>query len=429
MLNGLRRPAVLLRYGRARDSRLINEVTQRGWLDGLVVPGNILAYQAVATPHYVRSFDLPYVIDPMSYVFARKDWFMPANEMRPSIRKLLESHGKALHAVCEGEARALQPDDLTSTFLDDLAAGAIDFQTSAVSQTPSAHIERYFKFLKRTPPSPKGRAPEAVVAPYFFVDAGDSGPSWLDANLQVVSAVAQAGNPVAAVLFYDTRLCVPSPRPLWRRVITGYQQCEAETIFLWADNLEDDFEDPGPGRGLAEATKALASSGKRVLALYGGYFSLLLHRKGMAGISHGMLYTQHKAAEAAGSPAGPPPVRYYFPDFHQFRSIAQAVRIVDSASIGVPCDCTICRAIFQGDPGRIVEFEDVTCATRHFMAARRSEADLVARTDLKDLLRQLEQAYNRWHRVVAGLPNPDSDFGALMRGLQHLRAWVAALTD
>jgi len=423
------RPNVFLRYGLARDKDIIREIARRQLTDAIVVPANILAHQAAVTPYYVRSFGVPYLIDPMSYLFSRTDWCRPEGGMRPSVAKLARTMGPAVEAICCDAGRALVPRDLGDSAVAEIANAAVRFQAVDVPETPSRRIAQYFRFLRKDAPTPSGGGPAAITAPYFHLEAGSNETSnWLDANMRVVDALRATGTPsVACVLFFSQEFLEGSDPGTWSQIVRSYAACAADTIFLWPDDFRDDFHRTGVGRGLADLVRALAPSGRTLISLYGGYYSLLLYKLGLSGISHGILYTQHRRSDAAGSRAGPPPVRYYFPAFHQFRTILQASRILQAAGNPVPCDCPVCQRTFAGDGSRIAEFEDLARAKMHFMSARMGEAEAVASQDLATLLAQLEATYQTWHLLVSGLPNPESAFGSYMEGLDHLQAWRGAL--
>lgn len=67
---------------------------------------------------------------------------------------------------------------------------------------------------------------------------------------------------------------------LLARVIEAYSKSQATTVLLWVDSLNEVEASKLELRSLRRLVEEITQTGKKVVNLYGGYFSALLANKG-----------------------------------------------------------------------------------------------------------------------------------------------------
>jgi hypothetical protein len=174
--------------------------------------------------------------------------------------------------------------------------------------------------------------------------------------------------------------------------------------------------------------------------LHGGYFSLLLCKFGLSGISHGVGYGEQKdVVPVIGQST--PTVRYYLPPIHSRLGVPPIERCF--AALGITsvqdfykrvCDCVVCKGVVKISLREFSAFGETrrsrpearrpaqtpAAAKRcrfHFLLRRIKERDELKIKPLEECLDQLLRASATW----GVQPATQSD-------CQHLRRWHSALS-
>ena len=79
--------------------------------------------------------------------------------------------------------------------------------------------------------------------------------------------------------------------------------------------------------------------------LYGGYLSVLMMGRGLAGLNHGIGYSESR--DRADSPNRAPPTRYYVPALREFLTVPNAQPVIDYLPEEWACDCLVLAASDQ----------------------------------------------------------------------------------
>jgi len=133
-------------------------------------------------------------------------------------------------------------------------------------------------------------------------------------------------------------------------VIDVYKDSEASTILLWIDSLSEVSASKSELLGLKRLCSELKQAGKKVINLYGGYYSIMLANKGMLdGVCHGLEYGENRAVVPVGG--GIPMAKYYFYPLHFRMRYADLLTIygrkgwIDNPTLfgEAVCDCELCR--------------------------------------------------------------------------------------
>jgi hypothetical protein len=405
-----------------RDIQLIHEKVD--FIDGMVIPAHILAYQAASTSVFVTSLpeNTPYIIDPMTYIFQNKRSLLAKDRenLRPSVKKMCDAyHDDIAKKVLALRADAvLQPGDYPR--LPEMCDNIVKFQEKVVAEASgSSGASKYLKRYDRT----EATLPRLIVPPYFrFSRVGDL---WYQHSLECASHVAglELSRPVAPIIFASKKALEGSGIDT---IVKDYSTFNH--VILWIDNYRHTTvteEEIGLVRRLIHR---LDEGGANVESLYGGYLLILSAHDGLDGISHGILYTESKSMELTPGSGGPPD-RYYIPQFHEFRSMAQT-DLIFHRHPELMCDCDVCRKTLAGNPDNIILYYDNPELLRgHFLSVRRSEADRIGSSSLAEEVAALRSTYATYHSSIVELPNPDAFVRASnMRGLDYLNEWANAFS-
>jgi hypothetical protein len=241
--------------------------------------------------------------------------------------------------------------------------------------------------------SPEGRPPSFILAPYFFF--GSFNDPWWPINESILNACvgdpnAHEVSPVLAVLTTG----------LLGQALDRLPSGLASTTFFWINGFDERSAAEVELRTLAETVES-HSSERRLVNLYGGFFSVCLAKVGLWGFNNGLGYSE--ARSWPDLPAtGAAPARYYVPNLHSYLSAAVAQQLID-ADPWFACDCPVC--LDAGSRVPVVRlgqrYHDLK---RHFALARHNEVMFVDQSSHQELVAQLREASQRVDRARQRLP-------------------------
>jgi hypothetical protein len=415
---------VHLRFGMHRDIELIH--SEKHNIDGLVIPGNILAHQTPSTSAFIMSMpDIPYFIDPMTFMFQNKLGLLVkegTKSFRPSIQKLCDCYQLDFSEAMESLSLEGLFDVVDFPNPSSLAQQVTHFQQSAVGQ--SSGTSSVTKYLERYS-STKVTLPRIIVPPYFFFSHINN--DWYKISLRCAkNALKNAPKaPIAPVICCSTG-CLDD---------TGIAAIASDynifdNIILWIDNFiqtDVSWEEIFSVRKLIKKLKEAGAD--QIESLYGGYLLMLCRSDGLDAISQGILYTQNKTITMTPGSGGPPE-RYYIPAFREFRSMSQTDLILHKHP-ELLCDCPVCKKHLAGNPDNIILFRDnPELLRRHFLAVRRQEADRIDSNTIDDEVAELKDIHKKYNKSISLLPNPDAFVSqSKMSGLDYLLVWAKALKE
>ncbi|MDP8238937.1 MAG: hypothetical protein P9X24_07595 [Candidatus Hatepunaea meridiana] len=404
-----------LRFGMHGDIQLIHD--QKDLIDGLVIPGHILAYQAASTSVFITSmFDKYYVIDPMTFILQNPKGvhLNDKGNLRPSVGKLINLYYPPLiekldDLEIDSKFRPHHIDDI-----DEFCKNVYEFQMTIVkNESKSSKASKYLDRYKRTKPT----KPKYIIPPYFrFSDLSDP---WYDFTLECAKITLNLSKlPVYPVISCPARSLNTE---LIDRISNDYS--EFKGVVIWIDNMNEIATTSDEIQKVKNLLGKLSKSEKIIEVLYGGYMLMATCKDFLHSISHGILYTQHKSYEMTPGGGGVPE-RYYIPKFHEFRSMSQTDLILHKHP-DLICDCEVCQAIFHGNPDNIIKFRDNPDLLRqHFLTVRRRECTSLESMGVDLLKANLQKTYDDYHDSTSQLPNPDAFLSySKMRGLEYLIEW------
>ncbi len=409
-----------LRFGMHQDVELIHDEIAR--IDGLVIPAHILAYQPAATSIFVSSLnECRYFIDPMTFLLqSRKSTHKSdANEIRPSVRKMVEAYDEGLLRQLEELEPHQSLTDSSFNDIDSLCQGVIDFQTKMVeTHYGSSKASKYLRRYKNT----EVTQPRFVVPPYF--QASEHGNDWYNLSLACAKKCNQLMDNKAVPIILMPVSCLDAETI--ESVVSDYRAFER--VVIWLDNFNQIALTEEDIRKARDLIGAFSTASVAIEALYGGYLLMLTEFDGNEAISHGIFYTQHKSADTSPGGGGVPD-RYYIPRFHEFRSLSQTDLILHKHS-ELMCNCEICSEHLAGNPDNILKYKDnPELLKRHFLAVRQLEVKALKEKQCQELLDELSATYEKYHESIKVLRNPDAVLsGGAMQGLDYLENWKLGLS-
>jgi hypothetical protein len=347
------------------DQALLRDPGLTACWDAIVVPGTLATFYFEGTGGFVLAQRAPYIIDPRTPLLQTVDVKRPAP--RASHLKLLEVH--------DPDAVGFWPDrEIELTHWQDgrwpsVVSSVLDFQAQ-YSDEATGKLKKYERLKAKARGEEPAHGlptdgPKAFVPPYWAVTGKDD-PWWKLSRSATEIAVARFPGQVRPIVALQKDASIGAFAELLRDMPAGVSE-----VFCWrgswteADATKDDIND----------WLAVISNGYRkgiaVTNLYGGYLSVLLTGLGLAGLSHGVGYSESRDVRRLGE-TGAPLMRYYVPAIHAFLTVPSAQPMIDHLPSEWACSCEVCKAVYEG--GRPVVSElPPEARKRHFLLARAKE--------------------------------------------------------
>jgi hypothetical protein len=401
-----------LAYGNS-DQASFRDPEVKHALDYMMVPGTIAAYYPDATAAFVLSSGIKYAIDPRTPLFQEL-----ISQPRPSHFELASWLGEPVHQRMQAHQAAATirfPSDFyTDDVVTALVEAIVEAQRRYGGRAPQLvkKLERYRLLAEKAAPGeqvtniPAGQSgprPEFVLAPYFFTSSEQD--PWFKVNKAIWQACRDLDpasiSPVVAVM----------KRGLLERVMQQVPKGFSKTVFFWINGLDERRANEADLRQLALTIKSL-STGRQLINLYGSFFSIILGRHGLWGMSNGLGYSEARNWPELGA-TGAAPARYYLRGLHMYLSDGTAQLIIDRAP-EFACDCPVCS-------GRRVVGMGYHQLKKHFALSRQWERSLVDSLDDDELIQHLKDSRSSMRKVAKTMPSslvPDTNF---------LDRWAAAL--
>jgi len=420
-------PWSFYRLGPTKEKELFKR--RRNTYDGVIVPAHIASYYSAFCAEFIGTLQKPYLIDPMTYLFAGDPALLKRfvkdkttgrtlrdsggrkkkGDLKRSFSKLVEKEYGGLIKQAIDVDRPLTPKDFASNAaVDEFIGRVVDFQTNRLAQLPEKY-RKYEKYAQKHGASLAGKAnpPMCIVPPYFALD-GPMWTDWLEVNANLVTRTKSGtALPVFPVILANTRTFELNGTA----IIAKYARAKADGYLLWIDGFASD-QDVAALRVVYGFIELLSKHGKPIILLYGDAFSLVLHFAGLTGFGCGICYSERKLSTQDVDIEGLIPPRYYIPRLKKKMQIeTEAKRIPLANHPDLQCNCEIC--LRKPDP---VAMDD-TESREHFMLARRAEVEAL-RGGLSHV--QFATDLNNAYRQYSADP--------LFAPVGHLRNWASVLT-
>lgn len=419
-------PEVYYRFGIAAEAVPLD--SERACYSGLVVGANVASWGQSWVAGLLGRTRKPFMIDPMAYVFAQDPAsLLKEDELRQSYTQLVESYGGVLPAIAG--KRPLKPRDLSNVnslgaagrkFVDNVLA----YELGAIERGESAQkrISDYLQMLGEAAETPE-LAPESLVPPYFYATSLED--EWYSVSLQMAEHAASSRKKaeVLPVICLSDRVLADESAA--RQVVSDYGQFPS--VLVWISDLDETKCSREQLIAYGRFVEQLAARGAMPMALYGGYFSLVLSCVGLRRVSSGISYGESKGVSRQATGGGPP-LRYYVPRAHAKVVMANAITFY-AANPSEFCKCSVCRTMLGKSSARTASARitetlsryDRELAARHFMRVRAAESRVLSASTRSQSLRSLESdATSMEERNAATLRIPIGQVTKWIEALQQL---------
>ncbi len=403
-----------LAYGNSDQASFRSRQVQKA-MDYLTVPGTIAAYYPGGTAAFVLTSKLDYIIDPRVPLFQgqiprpKASHYSLGRIMGRTVAGQMADE-KARHPV------SFNPELYTNAALGELVQSVVGFQRGYGEQAAqiTTQLDRYSRLaalaLGEAPPEQTmtaGKAPSFVLSPYFA--AIDLTDVWWAKTKAIWAACSHLEDP-------ETISPVVALRDIaqFAQALGQLPADLAEVAFFWLTGFD---EHKAQQHDLESVWQGVASVGapRKLVNLYGGFFSICMAYAGLWGFNNGLGYSESR--DWPDLPAtGAAPARYYLPRLHMFITPAVAQLIIQKDQT-FACICPVCAG--RNNDVVALSYEELK---RHFALARQEEIDLVANRSKTDVADTLVDAAQRFQNAIPLLPRLRIDVGFLRRWADVLRA-------
>ncbi len=345
LLFGGRAPRLWLRIEQDADKLYYAQVPA-DLADGFIVNANLIEHSPAAVAAFLDKLERPFVVDPMSYRFARPAWYLHERDGEVANKR---NYGRLWQKYATGVA-GLSGDPLVDGGTDRLAGDAavlrfcqnvLEFQDRSLRH---AWIDEVAGYVGMDRLFGYQLAPLAFLAPYTVI----TNDADLETAVTLAAAAASLDRAVIAVVpLLPAALSDPE---LLRRTVLGMATSGVGGVLVWPVGLSAFAlaETPALFTGLAMLVRGLADAGLEVGMLYGGILSGLLRGFGLAGFSHAVMYGETRGLDPTG---GRPATQFYFPPLRAFLPYGRAAELVvplsESDYLATVCACEICRSLLR----------------------------------------------------------------------------------
>ena len=360
--------------------------------DGIIVPFSIAVSFTSGTYGFLRALlakdrSKCFALDPRSALF-QKNWNR-ANVREPH-RKAAAIFGGPFCSA--GLSRALTPEDFsTAETIKNVTEACIRFQTGfRVLQEEKRKLEKYRKLLGMET-IPEIANPQTLIPPYFqFQDQRDP---WFEVSMKCIGyatsiVTAQELSPV--IHFADW-----TKFDGWTDVAKVLTTAKIPSVFLYPNDFKEHNASKSELEGYSQAVVALANLKLRPQMLHGGYFAVLLEKKGLFGFGNGVGYGEWR--DSGYHRGGTAEVRIYIPKLHRFLDPAAAQALIQKDRAYFTADSDLLSGYaLASKPLTEVQAPE---ALDHFMESRYQEIALVRTGSLDTTVAELNETVNRLQNI------------------------------
>jgi hypothetical protein len=408
-----------LGYGNSDQVSFRDPAVQASF-DYMTVPGTIAAYYQDATAAFVLSSNLSYVIDPRTPLYQgvlaspRASHYSLSEWLGPSVAAHLSSVGK-------GEQVTLDPGFFTDHVVQEMTDSVIDHQRSYANRATGVEqrIDRYRKLLataqnRAAEDVPRKTSPPAfVLAPYFAARNVEHDPWWgvTKAVWRRCASLANPGGISAVVALASPSLLIPA--------MAQVPESLSSTRFFWITDFDERRVPIEDLVALWRAVELAAKPDRRLVNMYGGFFSVCLQKAGLWGFNNGLGYSESRAWPELTSTGAAPP-RYYIRDLHAYAPPAVAQLLVE-ADRSFECPCDVCEE--SRAAGSSIVGMSYHALKQHFALSRSWECQLVSESTGTMISDHLRHSRARYREVVQLLPP------RVRIHVNHLLTWADTITE
>lgn len=434
-----------LRFGSHKETKILKHSFLKREKFGLALNANVVAHTpaSIYKMIYINFPKRSYFIDPQTYILQLDPLKYYSSEkikngekkteLKNSVQILLSQYGRPGSEILNKMHR-LYPFDLEHG-IGELTQNVIHFQKNFLFENYKSLKEDkgYDDYNEEKENDEENIKPKFLIPPYFYLSLDEW--NWLKLNERAIKEalkLEKTGELAAEIVMEKQILLSKDHMDEIVGIYNGIK--EIETLFIWIDDFNETAVSSGYLKELIDFLKKFKN--KKIINLFGGYFSLLLCKQSIInGFCHGPGYGEHRGVKPVGG--GIPKAKYYLPyickriDFELASSVLKKKGLFNEKYFSEICDCHICRKLLKPMPdetkffsyGNYIESksgksqiptEDTLSNNQlHYLLRRFIDIDHVNVPDEKKKFKEFID-WNNQHRIVS---------------TQHLENWIEALNE
>ncbi len=473
----------ILRYGTNADQKYFSGDLENCY-DVVAINASMAAFSPDALALFVakKTPDKEFFLDPMTHLFQHNKGFISSERkkaekdnstrIKSSVAKLINEYAKEIEGAelvdvkDDEEAKlnkanknydliksAVKNNPPEKNFFKSFTEGVLNFQNNIVPSDKADDYRAYINFANET--GTDGfmlqDKPMFVVAPYFYLQSRDS---WLSKNMTLidVSAEVEEAKDIYAQVVIDKRLMdkavIDDTYQDLDQIFEEYGKKEVGGYLVWIDSYSEHEELSKSLIKYAELLNKLHGENKETIALYGGYFSIVLGHSDvdiLNGVAHGLEYGESRPLVPVGG--GIPRAKFYLPAIHRRVDFPDMVEVLKEKNINSKkkyheeiCACDTCKEVIKSDNvldeftaayglikyttvkrgDRIVTMsfsakETKDLSLKHYLAIKKVEFDSLRKKKIDEIIKEWEVTLSVYGDVL------DSHY------LSHLGEWTEAI--
>ncbi len=389
-----------------------------------------------------------YFIDPQTYAFTQSARYISNKDkngkwaIKNSIKKLAEHYGTIINE------RINEKSDFTPILLSDfdekkskeLCENVLNFELNTLDN--AIKNSDYKDFLVDEEDKVIELKPSFLIAPYFLLDPDNLNAEIIQNNnfIKYSKELIKDKQIFAEMVLHEE---IIDNIKFTNEIIKGYENCTADGIILWIDNLEESSEQITESylNSYINFLKDMLVCNKPIILLHGSYLSIILSNSKyrlLAGVGHGIEYGESRSVIPVGG--GVPTAKFYFPKFHKrvdYHPDAENI-LLEKKWDDKPdeyfknvCDCNKCKEIIKEPVMECFSLFGLTkpsdknnklyptsdaldLSRRHYLNNKVKEYDYCRKTQNNEILGDLEKnckvadnivsySFNhlrKWHNVI-----------------------------
>ena len=312
-------------------------------VDGIIVPAHLLAFYDVSFSEFLKKSKLPFIIDPMTYLWSMDvSYVTKDDELKKSYKKYVEklncNIGNILGYINIYLFNYVESD------LHNFISKVLSFQETLgeFEEAPrSKSILRIKKYQKKSVDIKI--KPNSYVPPYFYFSNVIGTPYRLNNEIMkyTIKLDRYEYNDITPCLCMDKE--VISDDDSRNRIIEDFSNFNQ--VIIWINDFDERLTNIAELSYFKDLINSFKDNGVHVINLYGCYFSVLLNYFGLDTFSSGINISHRKSIDSIPTGGGQP-IRYYEPNIKMEIINEIAYRLYMRHPELFLCECPICREYF-----------------------------------------------------------------------------------
>ncbi|MBF0520907.1 MAG: hypothetical protein HQK92_14440, partial [Nitrospirae bacterium] len=298
-----------LRYGTSSEQKYM--ASYQHTYDGIAINGNMLAHISKSISLFVhKDIGKEFFIDPMTHSFQHETEKISSasGRIKSSIKKLIEIYGNPLKLILD-EFRPITATDFNTNNIPKFVATVLGFQKDHIRRSLDEEYSDYIDYLEIS------KEPIFLIAPYFYMQSDRTFDDWFSLNSRMINESiklkAEYKKDIFAELVIDKKLLCDEDKI--NKILKTYSDSKIDGLLYWINGFDETQATVDELSAVKDFVVKYKRSNpnKKIISLYGGYFSELLMgiSNALDGVVHGLEYGESREVVPVGG--GIPISKYY----------------------------------------------------------------------------------------------------------------------